>query len=229
MSQPARESSEAAPGTSAWKHALTLGAFLAALALIASSETVHGIFLRAVSGAERIIAAYPVLGIWLFIIFSALSAMIAFFSTAVITPVAVRTWGEPWSITFLWIGWLLGGMGAYAVGRTLGRPVVRALTSSDALDRFENRISSRAPFGLVLLFQAALPSEVPGYVLGLARYHFFKYLLILGMVELPFAIGTVYLGASFLERRTFMLIGIGAVGIAFTTWAIYTLQKRLSK
>ena len=103
------------------------------------------------------------------------------------------------------------------------------MTSHEALDRFENRISSRAPFGLVLLFQLAMPSEVPGYVLGIARYQFLKYILILGMVELPFAIGTVYLGASFLQQRSFLLFTIGAAGIALTTWAIYTLQKRMSE
>jgi uncharacterized membrane protein YdjX (TVP38/TMEM64 family) len=101
-------------------------------------------------------------------VFSALSAMIAFFSTAVITPIAVETWGAGASIALLWTGWMLGGVCAYGIGRSLGRPVVRALTSHDALDRFENRISSRAPFGLVLLFQLAMPSEVPGYVLGIA-------------------------------------------------------------
>jgi uncharacterized membrane protein YdjX (TVP38/TMEM64 family) len=154
--------------------------------------------------------------------------MIAFFSTALITPVAVETWGAGTSIALLWLGWLLGGMCAYGVGRTLGRGVVRTLTSRDALDRFEHRISNRTPFGVVFLFQLAMPSEVPGYVLGVARYAFLKYILILGMVELPFAVGTVHLGASFLAQRTAVLIAIGAVGIAATTWAIYTLQKRLS-
>jgi uncharacterized membrane protein YdjX (TVP38/TMEM64 family) len=212
----------------AWKHALSLALLIAALAALASSDTLHQLFLRAVNMAEGVITAYPTLGISLFIVFSALSAMIAFFSTAVITPVAVETWGAPLSILFLWIGWMLGGMCAYSVGRTLGRGVVRALTSVEALDRFEHRISSRAPFGLVLLFQFAMPSEVPGYLLGLVRYPFHKYVTILGMVELPFAIGTVLLGASFLQQRTAMLLAIGAVGVGATTWAIYALQKRLS-
>jgi uncharacterized membrane protein YdjX (TVP38/TMEM64 family) len=228
MSQPAPESGEPPRVAPVWRHVLTLGLLIVGLAALASSDTLHQVFVRLVEAAERVIAARPMLGATLFILFSALSAMIAFFSTALITPVAIRTWGEPLSIAFLWIGWMLGGMTAYAIGRTLGRPVVRALTSADALDRFENRISSRAPFGLVLLFQLAMPSEVPGYVLGIARYQFLKYILILGMVELPFAVGTVYLGASFLERRTSMLLAIGAAGIALTTWAIYTLQKRLS-
>lgn len=228
MSEQAPESCPPARVTPAWKRALGLGLLVAGLAALASSDTLHELFLRVVEAAEEIISAHPTLGATLFVVFSAFSAMIAFFSTAVITPVAVRTWGEPVSILLLWAGWMLGGICAYGIGRTLGRGVVRALTSGGALDRFEHRISSRAPFGLVLLFQVAMPSEVPGYVLGVARYAFLKYILILGMVELPFAVGTIYLGASFLEQQTLALVSIGAVGIVLTTWAIYTLQKRLS-
>jgi uncharacterized membrane protein YdjX (TVP38/TMEM64 family) len=228
MSQQAPEPADPPRSAAVWKRALGLALLVVGLAALAASDPVHELFLRLVAVAERIIAAYPTLGATLFVVFSALSAMIAFFSTALITPVAVRTWGETISIVLLWLGWMLGGMGAYAIGRTLGRKVVRALTSDDAVDRFEHRISSRAPFGLVLLFQLAMPSEVPGYVLGVARYSFLKYIVILGMVELPFAIGTVQLGASFLERQTVVLLAIGALGIALTSWAIYTLQKRLS-
>ena len=229
MAQPAPETGRPARVTAAVKRVVGLGLLVLALGVLASSDSFHTLVLRLIAPAERIITDHPVLGATLFIVFSALSAMVAFFSTAVITPVAVETWGAGPSIALLWVGWMLGGVCAYGIGRSLGRPVVRALTSPDALDRFENHISSRAPFGLVLLFQLAMPSEVPGYVLGVARYRFVKYLLILGMVELPFAIGTVQLGASFVEQRSWVLVAVGGAGIVLTTWAIYTLQKRLSR
>jgi uncharacterized membrane protein YdjX (TVP38/TMEM64 family) len=229
MSEPAPEPGRRERVTAVVKRVVGLGLLLLALGALASSDWFHQGVLRLVEPVERIIVEHPRLGATLFIVFSALSAMMAFFSTAVITPVAVETWGAGPSIALLWTGWMLGGLCAYGIGRTLGRPVVRTLTSADALDRFENRISNRAPFGLVLLFQLAMPSEVPGYVLGVARYALFKYLVILGMVELPFAIGTVHLGASFLAQRTALLLAIGAIGIAATTWAIYTLQKRMSE
>ena len=95
---------------------------------------------------------------------------------------AIHAWGTPLSSGLLWAGWVLGGMCAYLLGRTVGRPVLRRLTSTAALARFENRISMQASFGLVLLFQLAVPSEVPGYVLGLARYRFVKYLLVVGIM-----------------------------------------------
>ena len=224
---PKRSAPHPARTLSVWARAGALVLISLALAGLASSETIHDLFVRLVNVAQQVIVAHPRWGISLFVLLSAASAMVAFFSTAIITPVAVHTWGEPLSILLLWCGWLLGGLCAYTLSRTLGRPVLRSLASSAALAKFENRFSSRAPFGLVLLFQIALPSEVPGYVLGLVRYPFLKYVLALSIAELPFAVGTIYLGASFLQRQTTMLIAIGCGGAAFSAIALHRLQRRL--
>jgi uncharacterized membrane protein YdjX (TVP38/TMEM64 family) len=214
--------------SSAWKGAAALLTLCVMLALLASSDTIHDAIVRGLSVVESVIAEHPRWGAVLFVIGSALSAMLAFFSTAVIVPVAVLTWGLPGSIALLWLGWLLGGVCAYSIARWLGRPAVQALTSGAGLSGFERRIHTRAPIGLVLLFQVAVPSEIPGYVLGLARYPFLKYLFVLGVGELPYAISTVYLGESFLQRRTAVLLAIGAVGAVLSGWALHRLQKRLT-
>lgn len=88
------------------------------------------------------------------------------------------------------------------------------------------RVGQNARFLHVLLFQAALPSEVPGYVLGTAGYPFGRYVVALGLVELPYAVGTVYLGATFVQRQAgnFILVSCGAVAI---TAALYYLFRRM--
>lgn len=220
--------SDSVDRSSLWRRGLLLALLCAGLALAVSSDALHGAFLQVVAAAESIIKAHPVAGISLFVVLAALSAMLAFFSSAVIVPVAIQAWGQTLTMLLLWTGWALGGVCSYWVGRTLGRPVARALTSNAAFERFEDRISNKAPFGLVLLFQLALPSEVPGYVLGIARYRFLKYLIALSLAELPFAVGTVYLGTSFLERRILLIIALVAAGALLSAWAFHTLQKRLS-
>jgi uncharacterized membrane protein YdjX (TVP38/TMEM64 family) len=213
---------------SAWTRALALILFVLALALVATVDAVHAAVSDLLAAAAAIIEAHPVLGTTLFVIFSAISAMLAFVSSAVLVPVAVYTWGEPLSMLLLWVGWILGGMSAYAVGRVLGRPVVASLASDAALNRYERQVSAHAPFGLVLLFQIALPSELPGYLLGLVRYDFARYLLALAIAEAPYAVVTVYLGATFLERRPAILISVGAGVLAFSAIAFLLLRKRLS-
>jgi uncharacterized membrane protein YdjX (TVP38/TMEM64 family) len=89
-------------------------------------------------------------------------------------------------------------------------------------------LGRHARFIHILLFQAALPSEVPGYVLGTLRYRFSLFLLALAIVELPYALGTVYLGTRFLERDIVLLILIGFGGVMVATFA-YHLYRRLGR
>lgn len=206
---------------------LLLLLLLGGLGLLASSGAFQSFLERILAATGPIVAEHPFWGAALFVLLSALSAMLAFFSSAVLVPVAIRTWGEVVCVFLLWLGWILGGACAYGLARFWGRPVVRRLASRDLLARYEERISRHSSWGLVLLFQLAVPSEIPGYVLGLARYGLRRYLTILALAELPYAVGTVYLGSSLLARRTFVLLGLGALGILFSVWALHTLRRRL--
>jgi uncharacterized membrane protein YdjX (TVP38/TMEM64 family) len=211
------------------RHALGLAGAIALLALVASSARLHGWLMSVLPVAEAIIRERPVLGVSVFVLFAALSAMLAFVSSAVIVPVGVYVWGKGISVALLLLGWVLGGVVSYGVGRYLGRPAVRMLTSVPLLERYEERLSRNAPFGLVLLFQAAMPSEVPGYLLGLLRYTFWKYLTVLTLTELPYSAATIYLGASFVERRIVVLIAVGTAMIVFSVWALHTLHRRIQE
>lgn len=199
----------------------------AVLALVGTSDDLHRALLEVLAEASKLIAERPVLGAVLFVLLSALSAMLAFVSSAVLVPVALYAWGETVCAALLWLGWILGGATAYTLGRWLGRPVVRWLLPSETLDRYEDRLSTATPFGLIVLLQLALPSEVPGYLLGLVRYPFWRYLLALALAELPYAVGTVYLGESFLERRLVLLLALGAAGGVLMFLAVRTLHRRL--
>ena len=55
--------------------------------------------------------------------------------------------------------------------------------------------------GRVLLFQLAVPSEIPGYLLGTLGYRFSRYLVVVSVGEVPYALGTVLLGESFVSRE----------------------------
>jgi uncharacterized membrane protein YdjX (TVP38/TMEM64 family) len=197
------------------------------LAVIGTSAPVHEVILDVLTAASEVIATHPGWGATVFVLLSAASAMVAFFSTGVLVPVAVVTWREQVTFALLWLGWILGGVVAYTVGRLLGRRVVAGLTSGRGL-AYADRVSRAAPFGLVLLFQLGLPSEIPGYVLGLARYSFAKYLLALALAELPYAVVMVYLGVSFLEGQTTLLAVIAVVVLVLAAWAFQTLHHRLA-
>lgn len=214
-------------GHRAWRRGAVLLLACVALALVGTSDDLHQALLEVLRAASKLIAERPVLGAVLFVLLSALSAMLAFVSSAVLVPVALYTWGEAACAALLWLGWILGGVTAYTLGRWLGRPVVRWLLPSQTLDRYEDRLSTETPFGLILLLQLALPSEVPGYLLGLVRYPFWRYLAALALAELPYAVGTVYLGESFLDRHLLVLLALGIGGAVFMFFAVRLLHRRL--
>ncbi len=203
-------------------------ALLAIIALIVVSQGAHGALVRLLAAAETVAADHPVAAAALVVLFSALSAMLVFVSSWLVLPFAVYTWGAVPTLFLLWTGWLLGGMTAYSIGRFLGRPAIHRLTSSDLLEHYEDRVSHRAPFGLIVLFQFALPSEIPGYLLGLVRYPFLRYLAALGIVELVYGIATVALGAGVIERRVTLILPAAAALALLALWAVVALRRRLA-
>jgi uncharacterized membrane protein YdjX (TVP38/TMEM64 family) len=202
-----------------------LFALVVAATLVAAIEPLHRAARSAVTAAEPVIREHAVFGAVLFVVLSALSAMVVFFSTAVITPIAVEAFGPGLALLLLWLGWILGGLAAFAIGRLFGHRVVALFVDSRRLSEYEQRASSLGTFGRVLLFQLAVPSEIPGYVLGLAGCRFRTFAPAMAVGELPFAIGAVYLGESFLDRNYALLLAIGVAGVALS-WVTF---RRASK
>jgi uncharacterized membrane protein YdjX (TVP38/TMEM64 family) len=154
--------------------------------------------------------------------------MLAFVSSWVLVPFAVFTWGPAGALALLWTGWLLGGAASYALGRALGRPALRWLVPQRLLARYEDRFGRRMPFHVVLLVQLSLPSEIPGYLLGVVRYSFFRYLAALGIVELAYGVVTVYLGQGVLDRRVVPILAGFTALAALTLWAAFRLRGRFA-
>lgn len=213
-------------------HARRLAAIpvlIAVVAVVALSDGVHQALVAVLQTAQQLAAGHPAAAAGLVVLFAALAAMIAFVSSWVVVPFAVFTWGWVPALALLWSGWLLGGAASYAVGRFVGRPAVGWLTSPAVLDRYEQRISHRSTFGLILLLQLGLPSEIPGYLLGLVRYPFAWYLAALGLAELVHGIPAVFLGTGLVERQTGVVVAVAVGLVVLTVGAAYGLRRQLAR
>ena len=217
----------------AGRHVIPRAALGALFALVVVflliSSSAHRVMVQGLEDARGIAAARPLAAMAIVVLFAALGAMLAFVSSWVLVPFAVLTWGAPVALLLLWTGWLLGGAATYGIGRFLGRPAVRWLVRGDMLLRYERRFAQQMPWYVVLLLQLALPSEVPGYLLGLVRYSFRRYLAVLGIVELTYGIVTVYLGQEVLERRLLpVLAGLTLLAL-ITLAAAYRLRASIAR
>jgi uncharacterized membrane protein YdjX (TVP38/TMEM64 family) len=207
--------------------AVFLVLLVGALIALAWSPPVHRAVLQVFEAAKDLITDHPFLGALLFVVLSALSAMLAFFSSAVLVPPAVYAWGPVACAALLWAGWMLGGVASYGLAYHFGVPVLRWLAPGKSIAQYQEKIRAKASFGFILLFQLALPSEIPGLVLGLARFPIERYLLALAIAELPYAVGTTLLGASFVSRRFGLLLSLGAVAAITAIVLGRALRRRL--
>lgn len=206
--------------------ALLLVVLVGGLIALGRSDALHAELLDVLDAAKRVIAAHPIGGPLAFIGLSALSAMFGFVSSAVLVPAAVYAWGATLTAVMLWIGWTIGGLTAWTLASLFGRPVLRWIVASETLSRYQHLLDKRPRFSSVLLFQLALPSEIPGYLLGLARYPLPRYLAALMLAELPYAVGTVLLGVGFVQRDTATLLAVCLVGAVALAVVAQALRKR---
>ncbi len=211
------------------RHIVIVGILIVVAGLIAASDTLHDRTDVIIVWIESVISQAPALGMLLFVLLSMVSAMVAFFSSAVFAPVAIYAWGKAGTFMLLWLGWLLGGMLSFGIGRFLGRPVVSMIIDEKKIDGWQRELGTRARFIHVLMFQAAVPSEIPGYVLGMLRYSFPLYLSALAITELPYAIATVYLGEAFLEGDSTVFILLGITVIVLSMFLFQGIRKFLGQ
>lgn len=196
---------------------------------LSASAALHESLVRVFEAARLILDAHPVLGPVIFVLLAAASAMLAFFSSAALVPAGVVTWGLWETAVLLSLGWLLGGVATYLAARFLGRPLLAHVARSETLAHYESRIARETPFGIIFLFQLALPSEIPGYVLGIVRYPMAKYLVALTLVEIPYAAATVWLGQEFLQREILPLVAVLVAGALVGVAAVTQLRRRLER
>lgn len=210
-----------------WRRAIGLLLVCVLLAVLLSVDALYALMQQLLEAAKPVIAGHPGWGGALFVVLSAASAMLAFFSSALLVPVAVYSWGRTATIVLLWLGWLIGGMCAYGVGRAFGRPLVRGLASARVGEFYLERLPAQIDLPVALLIQLALPSELPGYLFGVLRVRFRIYLVALALVEAPFAVGTVLLGENLIRRQGGWMLALVAVGLGASLAALYLLHRRL--
>ena len=202
---------------------VSLIVLLGASLLVVASGRGRAVVASILSVAEEVIQTHPVSGLFVFLALAVISAMFAFFSSAILLPAAIHVWGAPAAFGLLWLGWFVGGITAYTISRWLGRDVVALFLPLARLERYERRLSAEATWMHVFALHVMIPSEIPGYVLGLLRFPFLRYVSVLALVEIPFAAAAVFLGHTFVQGNVvlFAWLGAGAILLSLFTARMY--------
>jgi len=153
------------------------------------------------------------LAILVFVLTSALAALISPLTNIPLVPIATLIWGPVPTIIFLLSGWLVGDIVAYLIGRYLGYKAVSYVVSVEKLDDWSNMVKRRTSFSTAFLLRVALPAEL-GYAFGIIRYPAGSYIAVTFLAELPFAIISTYASEAVLLGDAFKFFWL--VGILFT-------------
>lgn len=177
-------------------------------------------FLESASGIDKIFA-----GVLLFF-FSALSALLGFFSTAALIPVATIIFGNMLTFVILFTAWVFGGFVAYVIGQTIGYRIVGIFITKEKVDRFSREVQDPNLFLPALLFRLVTPAET-GYVFGLVSYPIRRYLLITAIAELPFAIALVWGSDALVTSDIIQFSGLILGMVIIIAVAVYLSQRNL--
>jgi uncharacterized membrane protein YdjX (TVP38/TMEM64 family) len=199
------------------------------LVALGLSPTVHGALISVLEASRAVITAHPIAGPVIFVLLAAVSAFMTFVSSAVLIPAAVYAWGPAITMLLLWIGWTLGGVVAHSLAFYFGRPLLQWLAPPESVARYERLLRRHTSFTEILLFQMALPSELVGYGLGLARCPLGRYVAALAVAQLPYAAGTVLISVGFVQRDFRTMIGVTALGLLAMLILARIVQRRVAK
>lgn len=194
-----------------------------------SSLYLQDLFYNSLEAFRIYIEENEFLGIAVFFLLAALSAMLSPFSSIPLIPVAIVSWGAPLSLILLLGGWLFGESITYFIGKYAGRSLLKFFIPFEKIEHYKKLVPEKSQFLLVLLFRLAVPAEIPGYVLGAVGYDFWKYLLATFLAELPFAIITIYSGKAFVTGDRIVFISLILLLISLISLAAYLFRKKVKR
>ncbi len=164
----------------------------------------------------------------IFVALAVLSVMLVSFSSIWLVPVASALWGNLLTLAMLLVGWLLGGIFSYLIGKYAGYPMVRKIISEEKINSYSSVFSrARESFSLIILSRFVLPSEIPGYLLGVVKYPFLKYLLATAISEIPYAFVVIYFVDAVLSKNAIALLIWGTIWVSFA-FLMVRIYKKIS-
>ncbi|KKW28696.1 MAG: hypothetical protein UY73_C0037G0003 [Parcubacteria group bacterium GW2011_GWA2_52_8] len=193
--------------------------------IFGGSAYLQTVFSQLTDSIDAYVSRHFFLGAIIFTGLAAFSVLLGPFTSAPLIPFAVVIWHIPLTLAMLMAGWLLGNTGAFWIGRYLGHPLVAKIVGHKKLDDWLAALQPRLSFPLLLLFRLATPSET-GYVFGLLKYDFRKYLLLSFLAELPFAFIIVFASDALTNTGWASFLLLLLAWIVIISLALYEFRKK---
>jgi uncharacterized membrane protein YdjX (TVP38/TMEM64 family) len=206
-----------------WSVPIALGLAALVLLRLGAGEWVLALH----SQLEAAFSRAGVGGALAFVVLAASSVLLSVFTSAPLVPAAVAAWGAAATMLLLVSGWMLGELGAYAIGRFGGRSLLGRFVRLDRIDHWVRVLPDRRLLALAILIRMTFPSEV-AYLFGFIRFRFAWFLLLTVLAEAPTAALLVFASNALLARRYTAVAVVVALAVVLgaAAWLARTRFER---
>ena len=112
------------------------------------------------------VGQYSVFGMFVFVGLNILSVVLAPFNTLFLLPAGTLLWGPLVTALLSILAWTIGGVGAYAVARNVGRPILGKFVNLKRVDSISKSIPSKHIFWWVVMMRMLVSVDLLSYALG---------------------------------------------------------------
>jgi uncharacterized membrane protein YdjX (TVP38/TMEM64 family) len=115
---------------------------------------------------ERLLGAHTTAGVLVFVATSAVAVLLPVLTNLPLVPLAVLAWGPWWTAGLLLLGWTLGAVASFALGRHARPHILRLLPSVARHTDIDRLIHPQHRLWSLVLLRATFPVDVLSYALG---------------------------------------------------------------
>lgn len=108
-----------------------------------------------------------VVGMLGYVVVTVVAVVLAPVSTLPLLPAAVAAWGPFVAACLSIVGWTVGGVLAFLLARTFGRPLVARIVNMEGVDRLARKLVGPQPFFTLVGLRMLVPVDVLSYAVGL--------------------------------------------------------------
>ena len=147
-----------------------------------------------------------VFGMVAYAVIAVIATVAAPISAAPLIPIAANVWGVAATAALSILGWTIGSLIAFAIGRRYGLPLAQKFISAHNLENLNKHIPQERIFWSVVLLRIMIPVDLLSYALGIfgvLGWRRYTLATIIGIT--PFAFIFAYLGTLPVSYQLFSI------------------------
>ena len=168
---------------------------------------------------------HPVMGTAAFVALAALAVVFPSFTNVMFIPIGVATFGPFWAAVLCIVGWWLGSVAAFAVGRYYEKSLLSRFPSFQNYLYIDKLVTEKNMFWKLIFLRMTFPVDVLSYALALfskrVTHSMNAITTLIGIA--PFAFVFTYAGEMMYKNVVWLT---GVLAVVFIVWLIINIKKK---